>query len=291
MVFELTDETRAMLEETKRVDTPAEFQALMSDATPEMDRVVTEVLAPSQPVSETLTELQDLYVAVRTYSTDLAAKNYGADRVERFKNAIRLGQTAVTWFAEGAKAGSFRNRTIEETVAASRQWRGRLSAIGGAAFWAQPSLAELFSDVNSSQTLDEEKADLEMLTGLVKKHRAALEPYGLTAEFVLEGEKLRDEASGRDVLAVLGLRSEAEARDLRNRVLTYAVWLGHEARMAGINACYEDAPKRRRFEAASFRNALRRLRSKRGSKADPKDIAPPGATPIDTGDGGPFLPE
>jgi hypothetical protein len=133
--------------------------------------------------------------------------------------------------------------------------------------------------------------DLDMLTALVKKHRAALEPYGLTADLILEGEQLRDEASGRDVFAVLGLRNEAEARDLRNRVLTYAVWLGHEARMAGINACYEDAAKRRRFEAASFRNALRRLRSKRGTKADPKDTPPVGTTPIDTGDGGPFLPE
>jgi hypothetical protein len=64
---------------------------------------------------------------------------------------------------------------------------------------------------------------------------------------------------------VLGLRNQEEAVFLRNRIITYATLLGAEARAAGINGCFDDEDARRRFEAASFRNAIRRLRPRRRS--------------------------
>jgi hypothetical protein len=62
---------------------------------------------------------------------------------------------------------------------------------------------------------------------------------------------------------VLGLRSQDEAITLRNMLLTYAMQLTREARAAGVNACLEANDARRRFEAASLRNALRRLKPRR----------------------------
>jgi hypothetical protein len=38
------------------------------------------------------------------------------------------------------------------------------------------------------------------------------------------------------IAGIVGLRNQAEATLLRNRILTYAVSLGREARAAGVNA-------------------------------------------------------
>jgi hypothetical protein len=97
----------------------------------------------------------------------------------------------------------------------------------------------------------------------------------MTEEFLKQGEALLREAEGRDLLGVLGLRNEQDGYNLRNRILTYAVLLGRQARAAGVNACYEDPEAKRRFEAASFRHALRRLRPKRrGGKDGAGEEAP-----------------
>ena len=65
---------------------------------------------------------------------------------------------------------------------------------------------------------------------------------------------------------------------LRHRIFTYATLLGREARAAGINACFEDVEAKRKFEAASFRDALRRVKPRR-KKAEAAPAAPgaPGA--------------
>ncbi|MFW5741049.1 MAG: hypothetical protein ACOC1F_11860, partial [Myxococcota bacterium] len=55
------------------------------------------------------------------------------------------------------------------------------------------------------------------------------------------------------------------------RLLTYAVMLGNEARAAGFNACFDDDKARKRFEKASFRNALRRLRGGRRRAIEDKN--------------------
>ncbi|WP_437595298.1 hypothetical protein WMF28_22445 [Sorangium sp. So ce590] len=64
--------------------------------------------------------------------------------------------------------------------------------------------------------------------------------------------------------------------------MTYATLLGYEARAAGVNACWEIPEAKRRFSAASFRNALRRLRPKRrGSAAAEPEAAPAEAAPVE----------
>ncbi|WP_437565140.1 hypothetical protein [Sorangium sp. So ce542] len=65
---------------------------------------------------------------------------------------------------------------------------------------------------------------------------------------------------------------------LRNSIVTYATLLGHEARAAGVNACWDLPEAKRRFSAASFRNALRRLRPKRRGSAAAETEPAPGET-------------
>ncbi|MBI2377932.1 MAG: hypothetical protein HYV07_28270 [Deltaproteobacteria bacterium] len=277
MPADLNQNQRDTLESTKRVATPAEFNVLLEAAMPNINAVVPEILAPSQPVRDTLTELRDLFLAVDDNRSRLAARGYGEARVNAFRDAIILLDTSHSWFGE-TPAAEKRPRAIEELVAASRPWRARLAAVGEAAFWAEPAISELFADVNSTGSLQEEIADLTMLNGLVAKHRARLEPYGLTQELVNQGRNLADEASGRDLGAILGFRDAQEARDLRNKLLTYAVTLSREARMAGVNACWEDENRRKRFEASTFRLALRRLRPKRRA-AEVAEAPVPSPTP------------
>jgi hypothetical protein len=135
--------------------------------------------------------------------------------------------------------------------------------------------------VNSTGTLDEEKSDLKTLNDLVKQHADRLALVGMKSDLVAQGKALLDEASGRDLLGVLGLRNQEEAVFLRNRIITYATLLGAEARAAGINGCFDDPDAKRRFEATSFRSALRRLRPRRRGAAAEVTPAPtpdPGAT-------------
>jgi hypothetical protein len=155
-----------------------------------------------------------------------------------------------------------------EVIAASRPWRGRLKAYGAQAFVFEPAIADQFADVNTSGTLDEEKADLAMLTGLVEQHKTRLMAVGMKPDLVIQGKVLLDEANGHGLLGILGIRSQEEAIGLRNRILTYATLLAREARAAGINGCFDDAPTMEKFEAASFRNALRRIQPRRRGAGD-----------------------
>ncbi len=59
-----------------------------------MDRIVREVMEPSQPVSTTLTELRDLYLAVVQHEAHLASKAYGPERRALLRGAIQLLDTA-----------------------------------------------------------------------------------------------------------------------------------------------------------------------------------------------------
>jgi len=278
MAIELSPEQRAVLYETRRFDTPAELQGALGAARPEIDRIVQDESEPNQSIPVTLTELRDLYLTVNQHATALAKHTYTAQRRAAFATAIRLLDTVHSWFGEGDRTGSYRARTITEVIQASRPWRARLRAFGEHAFVFEPEIADLFADVNTSGTLEEEIRDLDDLTKLVSKHQAALEGVGMSADFALEGKALLEEASGRDLAGILGLRSREEALLLRNQLLAYAVALGREARAAGINACFDDAEARHRFEASSFRNAIRKLRARRSNKgaaAEPETPAPP----------------
>ncbi len=267
MSITISPEQRVILEETRRADNPAEFQALLKDASSEMARIVREDTEPNRPIQVVLTELRDLYLAISQHSSALAKHAYGAKRRSLFVNAIRLLDTAQTWFGENSRTGAYRPRSVAEVVQSSRPWRARLRAFGGHAFVFEPAVAERFADVNSTGTLDEEIQDLESLNALVSEHKNALESVGMTDAFALEGQSILEEAKGRDLAGVLGLRSRADAFALRNRILTYAIGLGREARAAGINACFNNEEARRRFEATSFRHAIRHLRSRRKVKA------------------------
>ena len=269
--MELTPEQQAVLNETREAESPAVFNTLLDAARPEMDRIVREVLGPEQAISTTITEVRDLYLSVSRHKTQLDAVNYGPPRRTFFRDGIRLLVTANLWFGEGARTGAFRVRPIDQVVEASRPWRARLKAYGAQAFVFQPEIADLFGDVNTTGTLEEEQEDMRALIDHVKQHQGELAAVGMPPAFVTEGKSLLDEANGRDLVGVLGLRNREEALYLRNRILTYATLLGREARAAGINACYQDPEARRRFETASFRDALRRLRPKRRGKGNDDD--------------------
>lgn len=260
MTIALTAAQLAVLHDTREATTPAEFQGLLDTSRTEMDRVVREVQEPSQPIATALIELRDLSLSVTSYEAKLAATNYGPARRALLRDAIRLVATADLWLGEGARTGAFRARPVGEVLQASRPWRARLKAYGAHAFAFEADIADQFADVNSTGTLEEEKSDLKTLNDLVKQHADRLAQVGMTSEFAAEGRALFDEASGRDLLGVLGLRNQEEAVFLRNRIITYATLLGAEARAAGINGCFDDPDAKRRFEATSFRNALRRLR-------------------------------
>ncbi|WP_437606090.1 hypothetical protein WMF20_34310 [Sorangium sp. So ce834] len=276
MGIELSQEQHAVLKETRAVATPAAFRTLLDTARPEMDRIVREVMEPSQPISTTLTELRDLYLSVVQYEAPLASKAYGPERRALLRGAIQLLDTANLWFGEGKRTGAYQVRPVDQVIKASRPWRARLKAFADQAFAFEPDVADQFADVNTSGTLTEETSDLAMLLRLAEQHRTRLSPVGLTEEFLREGSALLDEVSGRDLLGILGLRNREEAMVLRNSIVTYATLLGHEARAAGVNACWDIPEGKRRFSAASFRNALRRLRPKRrGTAAAPDEPAPP----------------
>lgn len=283
MGIELSQEQHAVLKETRAVGTPAEFQALLEQARPEMDRIVREVMEPSQPISTTLTELRDLYLSVVQYEAPLASKAYGPERRALLRGAIQLLDTANLWFGEGKRTGAYQVRSIEQVLKASRPWRARLKAFADQAFVFEPDVAEQFADVNTTGTLDEEVSDLGMLLRLARQHQDRLTPVGLTEDFLREGSVLLDEVSGRDLLGILGLRNREEAMVLRNSIVTYATLLGYEARAAGVNACWDMPEAKRRFSATSFRNALRRLRPKRRGRAaaetEPAPVEPRPAEP------------
>jgi hypothetical protein len=263
MTISIEENAQAVLQETKRFDTPEQFGAALDQESSEMDLRVHEPMVASQGIDATVVELRDAYSLVREHATPLAKVKYGPERQARLCVAIRLLDTAHAWFGEGKRQGAYRPRTIEQTVQASRPWRARVNAIAQHALVFDPELAERFADVNSTGTLEEEKSDLLDLNGLVKQHKARLAEHGLTDELVAQGKTLQAEAEGRDLLGILGLRTQDDALALRDKILSYAVLLGREARAAGVNAFFEDEAVRSKFEASSFRNALRRLRPRR----------------------------
>ena len=270
MTIKLTAEQQLVLKETSAVSTPEEFNHLITSAEPKMCMVIREVMEPNQAVDTTRIELRDLYLAVVEYKTRLATKGYGSQHREAFRDSIRLLETAVVWFGEGHRKGLYKPRTVKDVVEASRPWRAHIAAIAGHAFVFDPEIADQFADVNSTGTIEEEKADLEEMNALVQQHETKLREYGLTSELITKGRTLLEETEGRDLAGILGVRRQQDAITLRNRVVTYAVALGREARAAGINACFDDESVRRRFEKTSFRQALRRLRGgRRSNKVEP----------------------
>lgn len=288
MTIEISKEQREVLRLTAPVETPAEFQALLAAAKQRMDAIVKEVQEPNQAVQTTVTELRDLALTVMLNAGALEKVSHGKEKQKSFLDAIRLLVTAQVWFGEGVRTGAYRVRPVAEVVSASRPWRARLKALGQHAFVFDEAIADQFADVNSTNTLEEEVADLAALNKLIEQHGEALTAVGMTTQLVQEGKALYEEADGRDLGGIVGVRNRQEATQLRNRILTFATLLGRESRAAGVNGCHDDETARTRFEAASFRNALRSLRPKRGrSKAagDGDEVAGPADGAPEAGNG------
>lgn len=274
MTTELSKQQREILVQTSPVEDPAAFQTLQAKHKARMDQIVKEVQEPNQPANSTLAELRDLALAVHEHEAKLDSVHYGAAKRAQLIDAIRLLSTAQHWFGEGLRQGAFRARAVGEVIAASRPWRARLKAYGGHAFVFDEALSEQFADVNSTGTLDEEVDDLRTLNKLVEQHDSALREVGMTEEFVQQGKSLLQEAEGRDMSAIIGVRNQKDAVGLRNRILTFATLLGREARAAGLNACHDDEEARRRFERASFHQALRSARKRGSTKGQESAPAP-----------------
>ena len=276
MTIELSPQQQQTLQETRRCGTTQEFQELFATAKPEMNRIFLEAETgaqqPNQAIDVTLAELREVYLLTTEYALELKAA-YPAERRALLRDAIRLVETAHSWFQENSRTGAYRSRSIEQIIQASRPWRDRLSKIGKAAFVFKPKIAALFEDVNSSNTLDEEKDDLKVLLGYLKnpEYRLKLESKGLSQTHLDQGEQLLQEAEGRDLLAVLGIKSGQEAIELRNSLLTYSIFLGQEARAEAINAFSNEPLASNRFEAKNFRNAIRRVKSKRRAGTNEED--------------------
>lgn len=261
MAIELTKEQQGVIKETRPIEDSNEFKTMREAILPEMKAILEDMelesQVPGQPVDATITTLREIYLLLDEHQSKLAPK-YGQERKALFQNAIRLAVSAQRWFGEGISEGAYRPRSIEDVIAASRPWRKRIKEIADDAFSLKPKLAKPFSDVNSSRTLDEEKTDLAIFNSLIKKHKTILEENGLTQELTNQGLTLAEEAEGRDLLAVLGLRSRKEALTMRNDLLTYAVIRGREARAAAINILSgKNDEAKQRFQDTSLRNAIR----------------------------------
>jgi hypothetical protein len=276
----LTEEQTQALQETRIAEDQASFQALLKEAEPELVDIFetneNEVKTNNEPIPEILIELRDLYFSAKQNQSQLAKNHCGPERIKLFRDAIRLLDTVFTWFGEGSRTGLYRPKTIEQIVEDSRSWRDEIRLISSHAFVRNKALKEQFADVNSTGTLDEESEDLKVLNSLIGAHQKKLTEFGLTEEQLKRGKELQEQAEGRDLLAVLGFRSLDDARYLRNKMVTYAIFMAQEIRIAGEKTFQRDPQKRKLFTLSSFRNTLRSIQAKRGAREEkPTESAPP----------------
>lgn len=259
MPNDLTEEQNKLLQETRATEEVGEFQSLRAGVEGELQKMLasTEAQEPARPVEATVTELRALYLLLcrlRPQSTERGL----------LRDAIRLLDTAQAWFGEGLRSGQYRPRTAREVIEASKPWRQKLRLMGRVAFAYRPDLIAQFSDVNSSQTLEEERRDLKALNTLVKEHEEILtKEANLTAQDISQGKTLLAELEQRDLLGTLGLKNQEEALLLRNRLLTFAVLYGRKAAAKGALEFLEVEEERARFEGFTFGGALRRTQERK----------------------------
>jgi hypothetical protein len=263
MSVELSPEQQAILNETKAIKDPAELKGLLATLTPEMNEVFVEheVLGPGQAFETTLADARSLYLLyVANLSSIQAVYPMAKEDRALFCTLIRVAEGIQKVYSEGLTIGSFRARTKEEVLEASRPWRARGKKWGRLAFSKKkPTLAKQFEDVNSTRTIKEEKEDLEALLKLNKDNEAALQAVGMTNSHIPEGEALLAEVEGRKLFEILGFQSQEDASLARNRTLTFLVLQAKQLKDAGELAFEKDPVKREPIEAISFSKALRRL--------------------------------
>lgn len=166
--------------------------------------------------------------------------------------------------------------------AASLAWRDKLRRAAGVVFFLEPARRARYQDHNASGTVEEEISDLRSLVAAATDDIAVLGQAGFGPEDLATGEHLLAEADGRDVLAVLGIRSQSDIKTKRDTYLTLAVTLGRYARACADVAFFADPATNERFRRVSFAKALRRIRPIRPGR----DAAPPidGDEPADPAD-------
>ncbi len=270
------EETAKVLEELALAKSPAELQALVAGLEGAIG-LIGEVMEPNQSTEVTRIELADVFVTVLQERETLAAVGYSAEDVQRLRMAIIAARTYDEILKAGLRFGDWKTRTVAEVVEASRPWRDKLRKAGTLAFFFQPTRAAVFHDHNETRTVEEEVTDLRDLLRAAAEAAAELEVRGFTLDDRREGQRLLTEAEHRDVLAIIGIRSQADATLLRNQYLTLAVLLGRHARAAGEARFWNDPNRRAPFERASFTSALRRVR--RGTTRPTTTEAEADATP------------
>ncbi|MEW5853279.1 MAG: hypothetical protein AB2A00_31150 [Myxococcota bacterium] len=284
MAVVLTDEMRAVLAELQPATSPEELQALMSRLAAPLQSFVREVMEPDQSVTDTRTELQDLYLLL--YSDRVALNAVGFTEVERqrLRDAVRALLTVDGVFTKQIRFGEWRPRSVEEVCKASVPWRGKLRVKAAQAFFFDDAKVATYQDHNATGTLEEEELDLKTLVAAAKQDAAELEAVGFTADDLREGERLLAEAEGRDILGVIGIRTQADMKLTRNKLLTLCVLLARHARTAAASAHWNNPDAAARFERVSFRNAIRRIRPARATNGASSGNAPtptPVTEPVD----------
>lgn len=269
--MQFTPEQEALLATLAPVRTVAELQTILARLAPVVPRWVPEIMQPSQPADDTRIELLSLYLEVDAHKDRLAGANHGPDAVARFVDAIVAWRTLEAMLSTGLSLGSYRTRTAEEVVAASLAWRDKLRRAASVVFFLEPIRRARYQDHNASGTVEEEISDLRSLVAAATDDVAVLAQAGFGPEDLATGEHLLAEADGRDVLAVLGIRSQSDIKIKRDIYLTLAVTLGRYARACADVAFFADSATNERFRRVSFAKALRRIRPIRPSR----DAAPP----------------
>ena len=252
---------------------PTELQVVLDRLAEPIVTKVPEIMEPAQPVEVTKTELTDLVWLLGQHRDPLSSVGYEQEDLDTLADAIVALRTVEDLFSTGLDLGTWKVRTVEEVVQASRAWRSKLRDKAALAFFFQPEHLSIYQDHNESGTIPEEVSDLRVLVSAAKADATKLARVGFTAEDITHGEQLLAEADGRDVLAIVGIRSQEDARILRNRLLTLAVTLGRYGRAAARAAFWDRPDKAALFERASFRNALRRLRP-RQAKGEVEEVEP-----------------
>jgi hypothetical protein len=262
------------------------IQLLTDVVMPLCDSLVQEVLEPMQSLDVTKTELKDLYLLLTDNKEKLAQVSYGEVDLQRFRNAIVAFLTYQGLYSETTSLGEYKARPVEEVVGDSLPWRDKLRTKANQAFFFDAIRNAPYQDHNESGSIEEEVSDLRSLVASARKDKEELKKVDFVAFDIAEGERLLNEAEGRDVLALVGIRSLADLKIKRDRALTLAVLLGRYARLSGISAFWNDPEQRAKFERVSFRNAMRRLKRRRKSTvAEPQSEAPVDATETtDNGD-------
>ncbi|MBI5498332.1 MAG: hypothetical protein HY904_25245 [Deltaproteobacteria bacterium] len=281
MPVQISEAQALVLRQLKPVESADALQELLARLREPLATLVTEVMEPDQSVEATRLEVVDLFLMINDHESDLARVQFGPAERSRFRDTIVALLTVNGLFSNQLRLGDWKAQTVDQAIRASMPWRNKLRLKASQVFFFDATKLGTYQDHNESGTIEEECADLRALVMAARSDQAQLGAVGFTDADIHEGERLLTAAEGRDVLALIGVRSQAEMKQLRDRLLTLAVLLARHARACGMSAYWNDPATAQKFERVSFRSALRRLRPTR-TRADGETPEPPVTAPMNT---------